>query len=247
MPTVSLHRRSPSMRRPMKPSARPVLLALVISCLPSLLAEDTVQRIYTEPSVQDAGGIKGVCQANITHALAVNHDHLRVYRGQVSADGRAFTFVHLPVGKYDLVCVTKDRAVYEGLALGEDQRANLPAASLANLKKRVEAQDAFFNHARIHRLGFDGADVLLFVERTSDRQILKQNGEPLGADVRRLELLAMSQAADDWQVTGTRHLYREEQPPGGIDFLADIHVPEFASVRVIDSVKDLGSVVLPLR
>ena len=32
-----------------------------------------------------------------------------------------------------------------------------------------------------------------------------------------------------------------------MDFLADIYVPEFTSVRVIDRMKDLGSVVLPLR
>ena len=215
--------------------------------LPGALADDTVQRIYTAPSAQDTGGIKGTCGANITHALAVNHDHLRVYRGQVSADGRSFVFAHLPVGKYDLAFVTKDRLVYEGLALGEDKRTDLPAASMANLKKRVEAQDAFFNHATIHRLGCDGTDCLLFVERTSDRQILRQNGEALGADVRRLELMEMSQAADDWQVTTTRHLYREEQPPGGIDFLIDKFVPEFSNLRVIDSVRDVGFVTLPLR
>ena len=152
-----------------------------------------------------------------------------------------------PVGKYDLVFVTRDRLVYEGLVLGDDKRTDPPADSMANLKRRVEAQDAFFNHAKIHRLGFDGADCLLFVERTSDRQILRQNGEKLGADVRRLEIMEMSQAVDDWQVTTTRHLYREEQPPGGIDFLTDKFVPEFSNLRVIDSVKDLGSVVLPLR
>ena len=223
------------------------LLAVAALWLPGARADDTVQRLYTVPDARDAGGLKGTCAANITHALAVNHDHLRVYRGAVSADGRAFTFAHLPVGKYDLVLVTGDRLVYEGLALGDDRRTDLPADSLANLKKRVEAQDAFFNHARIHRFGFDGASCLLFVERTSDRQILRQNGEKLGADVRRLEILEVARAADDWQVTTTRHLYREEQPPGGIGFLTDKFVPEFSNLRVIDSVKDLGSVVLPLR
>ena len=223
------------------------MLAMALFWLPSALADDTVQRIYTAPNAQDAGGIKGTCGANITHALAVNHDHLRVYRGEVSIDGRSFVFAHLPVGKYDLAFVTKDRLVYEGLVLGEDKRMDLPANSMANLNKRVEAQDAFFNHARVHRLGFDGANCLLFVERTSDRHILRQNGEALAADVRRLEIMEMSQAADDWQVTTTRHLYREEQPPGGIDFLTDKFVPEFSNLRVIDSVKDVGSVTLPLR
>ena len=86
--------------------------------LPCLYAADTVQRIYTAPDFTDRGAIRGSCGANITHALAVNHDRQRVYRGTVSADGRAFDFLHLPVGKYDLVMVTKDKLVYEGLALG---------------------------------------------------------------------------------------------------------------------------------
>ena len=223
------------------------LLAVAALWLPCVMADDTVQRIYTEPKPEDAGGIKGTCGTNITHALAVNHDRLRVYRGTVSPDGRSFVFAHLPVGKYDLALVTKDRTVYEGLALGDEKRPDLPANSLANLKKRVDTQDAFFNHATIHRLGFDGANCLLFVERTSDRHILRQNGEALGADVRRLEIMDMAQAADDWQVTTTRHLYREEQPPGGIDFLTDKFVPEFSGLRVIDSIKDVGSVTLPLR
>ena len=116
---------------------------------------------------------------------------------------------------------------------------------MENLKLRVEKQDAFFNHAHIHRLGFDGPTCLLFVERTSDRQILKQSGETLGANLRRLEIMEIAQATDDWQVTTTRHLYREEEPQHGLDFLRDKFVPEFSNLRVIDGVKDLGSVTLP--
>ena len=220
-------------------------LAAAMLLLPAAFAGDTVQRIYTVPDPADTGGIKGSCGANITHALAVNHDHLRVYRGEVSAGGRSFVFAHLPVGKYDLVMVTNNKAIYEGLALGEPERTDLPPNSLANLRKRVNGQDAFFNRAMIHRMGFDGSNCYLFVERTSDRKILRQNGEALGADVRRLEIMEIAQAADDWQVTTTRHLYREEQPEG-IDFLTDKFVPEFSNLRIIDSVKDIGAVVLPL-
>ncbi len=223
----------------------PALLVLLL-LLSEFCPADTVQRIYTVPSVQDTGGIRGSCEAKITHALAVTHDHLRVYRGEVSADGKSFTFAHLPIGKYDLVMVTRDKLVYEGLALGAEQRPDLPAGSLENLRKRVEGQDAFFNHTKIHRLGFDGENCYAFVERTSDRKILKQSGEALGADLRRLEVMELAQATDDWQVTTTRHLYREEQPVQGIDFLADKFVPEFTNLRVIDSVKDLGAVVLPV-
>ena len=62
--------------------------------------------------------------------------------------------------------VTKDKAVYEGLSLGEPERKDLPPGSMENLKLRVEKQDAFFNHAHIHRIGFDGPTCLLFVEQT---------------------------------------------------------------------------------
>ena len=222
-----------------------LLAAAAVLALPCVLAADTVQRIYTAPDAKDAGGIKGSCDAHITHALAVNHDRLRVYRGEVSADGRAFNFPHLPVGKYDLVMVTKDKVVYEGLALGDPARADLPPASLANLKTRIEKQDAFFNHTLVHRLGFDGPNCYAFVERTSDRKILRQDGNLLGANLRRLEIMEIAQAADDWQVTTTRHLYREEQPAAGIDFAKDRFVPEFGNLRVIESVKDLGPVSLP--
>ncbi len=220
--------------------------AAALLLLPCAFAADTVQRIYTVPDPQDAGAIKGDSEATVTHALAVNHDHVRVYRGETSADGHAFNFPHVPLGKYDLVLVTKDRLVYEGLALGEPTRADLPPASLANLEKRIDAADAFFNHVKIHRLGFDGANCYAFVERTSDRHILRQDATVLGKNLRRLEIMELAQATDDWQVTSQRELYREEQPLNGIDFLTDKFVPQFSNLRIIDSVKDLGSVMLPM-
>ncbi len=127
-----------------------------------------------------------------------------MYRGTVSADGRTFDFQHLPVGKYDLVMVTKDKAVYEGLALGEPERKDLPPGSMGNLKGRVDKQDAFFNHAHIHRLGFDGPTCLLFVERTSDRQILSQDGVALGANLRRLETWSSGACSSQYLVVAAK-------------------------------------------
>ncbi len=63
--------------------------------------------------------------------------------------------------------------------------------------------------------------------------------------LRRLEVLELAQAADDWQVTTTRHLYREEQPPQGIDFLKHAYVPELGNLRIIDNVKDVHAILLP--
>ena len=57
--------------------------------------------------------------------------------------------------------------------------------------------------------------------------------------------MEIAQATDDWQVTTTRHLYREEEPQHGLDYLRDGFVPAFSSLRVIDGIKDLGTVSLP--
>ena len=221
-----------------------LLSLLFVSLLvPCAFAADTVQRIYTAPDPAATGGIKGTVNAVITHALAVNHDHVEVYRGEVSNGGRTFQFAHLPVGKYDLVLVTADAKVYEGLALGEEKR-DLPPGSLEHLKQRVMAQDAFFNRAQIQRIGFDGENAYVFMERIRDKNILTQGGVKVDATLRRFEIIELAQAADDWQVTVNRHLYREEQPPGGINFLLHGFVPALGNLRVVDGVKDLGSLML---
>ena len=222
------------------------LFLLLLWLAPGLLAADTVQRIYTVPDPAATGGIRGSVGVVITHALAVNHDRIEVYRAEMSDGGKSFVFPHLPVGKYDLVLVGQEHIVYEGLNLGDEKPpADLPPGSLEHLKTRVGAQDAFFNHFKIQRAGYDGANALLFVERTSDRQILRQDATKLNATLRRLEIIELAQAADDWQVTTNRHLYREEQDPHGIDFLQDAYLPELGNLRIIDSMKDLGTVRLP--
>ena len=221
-------------------------LFLLLLLVPCAFAADTVQRIYTAPDPTATGGIRGSVNAVITHAIAVNHDRLRVYRADMSDGGKTFVFSHLPTGKYDLVLVGKEHVVFEGLSLGEEKPATeLPPGSLDHLKTRVAAQDAFFNRCRLQRVGFDGGNALVFVERTTDRQTLRQDGTKLNATIRRLEIMEIAQAADDWQVTTTRHLYREEQPPEGIDFLKHAYLPEIGNLRVIDRVKDLGSILLP--
>ena len=212
----------------------------------AFLAADTEQRIYTAPDTADAGGLRGSVNAVVTHALAVDHERVHVYRAEMSDGGRAFQFPHLPTGKYDLVLVTKDGRVYEGLTLGSNiPPPDVPAGSLDHLKERVGKQDAFFNRCLVHRVGAGDDNALAFVERVSDKEILRQDGTRLPASLRRLEVLELARAADDWQVTISRHLYREEQPPGALPFLKHGYVPEFGGLRVIDRVKDLGLIPLP--
>ena len=216
---------------------------LIICAVAQCALADTIQRIYTPSDPAAQGGISGIVNSEITHAIAIEHGHTKVYRGATKDGGKAFLFEHLPTGKYDVVLVTKDAAVFEGLALGADRPA-LSAASLDNLTKRVAAQDAFFNRYLVHRTGYDGENAFLLVERIRDNPTLTQAGELMKVSLRRLELMELASAQDDWQLTTTRHIYREEAPLGQIPFLKHKYLPELGNLRVIDTIRKLGTIPL---
>ena len=202
-------------------------------------------RIYTAPDASAPGGIQGSIAVELTHAIAIDHDRLHVYLADLSDGGRAFHFAHLPVSKYDLVLVSKDRALYEGLSLG-DAATSIGDTSLKNLQTRIALADSFFNRHAIHRTGIVGDRVLAFVERIRDKTILKQSGEKLDADLRRLEIIELEQASDDWQMIATRHIYREDEPvEDNPPFLRHAFVSALGNIRVVDSLKDLGALTLP--
>jgi len=222
------------------------LALLLLALIATQPATAQPGRIYTKPDPKATGGIEGEVDAGLTHAIAVNRDREHVYLAQLSDEGRKFKFAGLPVGKYDLVLVSYDREMYEGLALGGDM-ASLSAISRKNYETRATKQDEFFNRSHVHLAGFDHDRILALVERLSTRKVLKGSGEALGKNLRRLEVLELQMAADDWQVAGTRHLYREGEPIGSTepDFLRHEHVAELGNIRVINEVKLLGK--LPLH
>ena len=85
----------------------------------------------------------------------------------------------------------------------------------------------------------------MFAERIRDGQILRGSGEELNACLRRLEIIELHEAADDWQMTRTRHLYREETPrQQGIPFLQHIHQPALGGLRVATTPRDLETIDL---
>ena len=221
------------------------VLFFLILFLPALAGFAQPGRIYTAPDAGAAGGIAGSVTADLTHAIAIDHDRSHVYLAELSDSGHAFRFARLPVGKYDLVLVTKDRALYEGIALG-DPAASLGPASMKNLVTRISLADSFFNRYTIHRTGIAGGRVLVFVERIRDKTILKQSGEKLDADLRRLEVIELEQAGDDWQMVATRHIYREGEPIEDTPpFLKHVFFSALGNIRVVDTVKELGALTLP--
>ena len=61
---------------------------------------------------------------------------------------------------------------------------------------------------------------------------------------RRFELAQFDRAADTWSFMVNRHLYREEDAAGRVEFLNSKFIPALGNVRVIESVKDLGVIAL---
>ncbi len=225
---------------------RSLQMAGVMAGMLFAAASAQTSNLYTKPHTDASGGLSGRVDQEVTHALALEHDHVSCYKAELSEGGKAFRFTGLPTGKYDLVFVTKSGAVYEGLALGDDPKLSPP--SQKHLEERVNKADTFFNKAKIVRFGStnNGETLLVFIERDRDKQILKQSGEVLKANLRRLEVTELEKATDDWQMMTGRHLYREEAELGpGMDFFKHKYIPEIGNVRVIDSNKDLGTISLP--
>ena len=221
-----------------------MLLLLAFHSAAPLFAQ--AGRIYTKPDPADTGAITGRVAQELTHAVAVEHGRAGVFLGTLTDSGRAFRFEHLPVGKYDLVLFTKSGATLEGLDLGTP--AALSESSARNLDKRISVADGFFNRCRVHRTGIsaDGERLLAFVERFRANDVLKQSGEALGQMVRRLEIIELARADDDWQMSASRHLYREGEPISAHpEFRRQANLPALGGIRVIHTAKDLGELALP--
>ena len=202
-------------------------------------------RIYTAPDPAATGGLIGTLPVGeLTHAMAVDSERVRVYRAVPVAGSNQFRFGNLPVGKYDLVLVTKERQVFEGLRLGSV--IVLPAGSQTNLATRIAKADSYFNRYIIHRCGIVDDRILALVERIRDRQILTQSGDLVKANIRRLEIIELTQAGDDWQMNQTRHVYRQYEPlEKSPAFCRHTYLPALSGIRVVTTLKELGTIAVP--
>ena len=230
---------------PLPTSAIRAALALLLAL--QTIALSQTANLYTKPVPGAAGGISGRVNVELTHAIALHRDRVSCYRAEISDGGQAFRFTGLPTGKYDLVLITKSGGVYEGLFLGESGDS-MTGFMRQKLDERVLKADAFFNKAKLHRFGVteDGNLCLALVERMRDKLILKQSGETLNSNLRRFEIVDLAKATDNWQMMTSRHIFREETPVGeGMGFNDHRHLPDIGNLRVIDTVKDLGNIVLP--
>lgn len=228
-------------------SAAPAIalaLLLLSFFLTPFATADGPGRIYTQPQAGDTAIITGTVKgAALSHAIAVERDRTRVYLAKLDADATGFRFENLPVGRYDLVLVTRDNRVFEGLELGAD--LHLAKQSAANLATGVAVADSFFNRHQIHRSGVGEGGALVFVERIRDGQILRGSGEVIDANLRRLEIIEFREAGDDWQMVRSRHLFREETPKSAATpFLRHRRLPALTNLRVGANPRQLGTIDL---
>ena len=114
------------------------------------------------------------------------------------------------------------------------------------LEERVAKADGFFNKYKMHRMGVidGGAKLLALIERVRAKETLTGGGEKLSGPVRRFELAQFDKAADAWSFLVNRHLYREEDTAGSVEFLDSKFVAPLGNIRVIESLKDLGAIAL---
>ena len=205
--------------------------------------------LYTKPDPAAGGGIrmKIFSPTNIVAALAVPQFQTeRVYKAKVS--GHEIEFGGLPAGKYDLMILCTDCFI-EGFQLsrGADSLTHSDRTNIADV---VQKSESFFETKKILRIeGTTGDDgkVVCLVQDLRAKPVTLQSAE-VRADVQirsiKLEVLEYTGVAG-WQLTVTRELVRTEVAGNERRGLLEHHSNGgLSGIRVTDSVKDLGIVLL---
>jgi len=215
---------------------------LLLLCFPSLLFSQA-GRIYTKPDGK--GELTGRVETELSHAVAVEHDRERIYVGALEENGLVFRFPNLPIGKYGLILLTRTGIVYEGLDLGDD--FDEPEASRKIIEQRINESEHFFNHRLLHRLGLseDKDTSWALVQRWRVGVTLEHSDAEVEYMVRRFEIITFTRAADDWQLTDSRHVWRDTEPQENTAARPVIQLSTLNNLRVVDNVKDLGLISLP--
>lgn len=230
--------------------------AITVSALGASAGEFTKtkqsSRLYTQADPSAAGGIRGKVghpDQRIEGAFAIaQFEPARVYAGSVGADGRSFEFAGLPTGKYDLMLLYGSFFI-EGVRLCRETDS-LNDGDRKAIKATVDRSVPFFDTKVIHRVeGVTGhAGKAMAVEQDMrTRPVTLQSAEVRDdIQIRSLKIATLEDVGTaGWHLTNTREVVRQEvgggQHKGPIDHR---HAPEIGNIRVVDSVKDLGTLEL---
>lgn len=216
----------------------------------------TLSTSYTKPDPSASGGIVG--RAGMSHrpligVFAVPRGELsRIYRGTIE-DGRIFRFEGLPVGRYDLAFLYPD-ALYEGFELARED--TLTPRDREQIETHIRSGNPFFETKHMHRIegtaGTGNYAWALFQEMH-----VRNEGE-----IRSFKMMVLMRVGEvGWQATGSREIVRTHRAaPGytiadlrlerempdrimrGSGLLNHHHRPSLGGIRVVDSVRDIGTI-----
>ena len=206
-------------------------------------------RLYTTPDPAASGGIEGSISYPydpIEQILAIPPDEPRfVYEGTVSgSDRRDFRFSGLPMRKYDLVVIYKDR-FFEGLRLQRKENTLTPD-DITKIKTSIDKCEPFFTAKIIHRLegttgrGNTARCICTFVREKKSSTMAEGEGSGYR---RTFKVVLLKDVGPGWQITRTRDLYPIWASPKNAR-PKHTYSRKLSRVRVSDRVKKLDSINL---
>jgi hypothetical protein len=210
-------------------------------------------KLYTAPDASDSGGLRGriaVPADPLVAAFAVPNSELaRCYKATISKDGRSFEFNNLPTAKYDLLLVFPDM-YYEGFTLNRSA-GNLKTNEWKSILEILNKSEPFYEIKRIERMdgiaGEAGWAQSVFQELRARPVTLQSAEVRKDIQIRTIKLARFENVGPAWQLLVTRELCRQEvagKERKGL--LPHYYAPDkLGSLRVVDSVKDLGELQLP--
>ena len=244
----------------------PTLLALgLVLTLGSAAAKDkkakddahtgtkTSGRLYTAPDASDSGGLRGhigTPKVPLLAAFAVpNSETIRCYKATISKDGHSFEFNNLPTAKYDLFLLFPEM-FYEGMTLSRNAGV-IATNDWKSIQIILNNSEPFFEIKKILRMegvSGDAGSALAVIQELRARPVTLQDAS-VHADIqiRTIKLARFENVGPAWQLLVTREVSRQEvanHERKGL--LPHYHVGDkLGGIRVVDTVKDLGTLELP--
>lgn len=211
-------------------------------------------RLYTAPDLSATGGLRGTIAHPAEKLLGVFAipvgDLAKVYRARLDTDGHTFEFAHLPTAKYDLLLLFP-AAFYEGISLHR-AASTLQTNDWQGITTIFNKSEPFFEIKKIHRCegttGTAGSAHCVVQELRARPVTLQDATVHTEIQIRTIKLAHFEDVGPSWQLLTTREIVRQEVLIGKEHngLLAHFYCPDqLGGLRVVNTVKDLGTVELP--
>jgi hypothetical protein len=215
------------------------------------LGASTGKYLYTKPDPSVPGGISGTILRPARPIVEIfanpPSDPAKLYRGIVSGiDRQQFHFKGLPAAKYDLF-ILYDKTCFEGLMLSRDD-TSLTSDDRIDIRRTIEKSETFFEKKKILRIEGQtgkGSQARAIVEFLRFRQSVDYEGNAHLEPRRSLKLVILKQVGPGWQIVSSRE-FDVRFFKRGVS-LNHRYNEKLNRIRVVDSVKDLGTLNLLMK